>query len=166
MERVWQVLRDQLQVVVVFDKDGALKGGGGFAHDVGNQFRSAWELDERVDDRAFSPNELPLRKSMLAIKDGFQPALVLLFVNLVVVFNDGQQVDRSLLQEHNVSIFDLVRVVSHLIVNDATLADLHRFIFVVAANSDFSLPLCLEREDCELLRTLLELQVVGIAPVR
>ena len=58
VERVWQVLGDQLQVVVILNVDGALERIGRLSFWVGDEGCAAGVLDKSIDKATFSFDEL------------------------------------------------------------------------------------------------------------
>ena len=60
MEWVWQVLSDQLQVVVILNVDGALKRGGCLTLRIINQSSPAWVIYVGVDEPTLSLEQLAI----------------------------------------------------------------------------------------------------------
>ena len=87
-----------------------------------------------------------------------------LFILLLVRLNKWNEIDWTLIDENNFAIYDAISHV--LILYNATLADAHRLIAIVASNVDLTLSLCLECDDRVVVKLLRELNVIGITSVR
>ena len=102
---------------------------------------------------------------MLALKDCFVRTIVLLLVLLFIFIDEGHQVDGSLANEDNLTIFDAsIRVINLL--HDVALSDVHWLKGVVTPNFDGSLPLCLERDNRIIVELLGEIDVISVSSMR
>lgn len=101
---------------------------------------------------------------MLAFQDGLFLATVLIFVCLLVGFDEGHQIDWALPDENYVAIFKTTRVVFGG--NNSTLTDAHRFEQVILTDLDASFSFCLERHDCVVIKSVGEINMIGITSMR
>lgn len=102
---------------------------------------------------------------MLAFNDCLLRAIVLLLVLFLILIDEGHQVDGSLANEDDLTIFDTsIRVI--LLLNNMTLSDIHRLKEVITPNFDRSFPLGFERDNRIVIEPGWEINVIGVSPMR
>ena len=87
-----------------------------------------------------------------------------LFILLLVRLNKWNEIDWTLIDKDDLTIYDAICHV--LILYNATLTNAHWLIAIVASNVDLTLPLCLECDDRVVVQLLRELHVIGITSMR
>lgn len=114
----------------------------------------------RVDQTFLSLAKFTLRESVLAFHDRLERALVHFSVLSLVLLDDRQQIEGTLSDENDLTIFDTSIVILSL--HDATLPDSHRGELIVTTNVDVLLSLGLEGHDRTVVEFGGELDVVGV----
>ena len=87
-----------------------------------------------------------------------------LFILFLVCLNKWNEIDWTLIDKDDLAIHNAICHV--LILYNATLADAHWLIAIVASNVDLTLPLCLECDDRVVVQLLRELHVIGVTSMR
>ena len=102
---------------------------------------------------------------MLAFHDSFLGATIVLSVNLVVLLNEGKQIERTLSDENDLTILNAT-ITAIFRFNNATLSNTHGLVGIVTADVDISLALRLKSDNSVVIKARWEINMVGVSSMR
>ena len=100
---------------------------------------------------------------MLAFENRLLRTIVSLFILFLILFDPGYEINVES-NEHDFTILNTIILI--LILNDLTLADLHRVISIISSNINLTLSLCLKSYERVVVKALREGDMVCISSVR